>query len=208
MKIKKRLLLLLVPAVISLAAALAVVAGATSNPKWYINGSELSGTETYAGVAEPGTMTAAGVTTKCEHSYYDAKIFNNAGAGKGEVTYLPLYECSASGNNCTLTKIEPKKLPWSLHTVFVESKPYIVIEGVSIEVSYSGFGCPLWGTHEVTGSLGGAVENSTQKVVFNKASQEATGSSLKSWPYTVEVSGTYTAESVGPEHRGQVTEAR
>jgi hypothetical protein len=153
-------------------------------------------------------MSAAGVTTKCQHSYYVANIFNSAGLGKGEVTSLPLYECSASGGNCTLTKTEAKRLPWPMHTEFVNSKPYLVIEGAAIEASYNGFGCPLLGTHEVTGSLGGALENGSQKVVFNRASEEATGASLKSWPYTVQVSGTYSAEDVGPNHRGQLVEAR
>jgi len=208
MRTKKRLLLFLVPAALGLVALAVGSASAGTTPKWYVGGSELTGTESYAGVAEPSTMTAAGVSTKCEHSYYVASIFNSGGLGKGEVTSLPLYECSASGHNCTLTKNEPKKLPWSLHTVFENSKPYLVIEGVSIEVSYSGFGCPLSGTHEVTGSLGGALESTTQKVVFNKSSQEATGSSLKSGFVPVEISGTYSTEAVGPEHRGQVVEAK
>jgi hypothetical protein len=208
MRIRKILPLLLLSAAIATGGWTATSAPASSTPRWYVGGSELTGTESYGGVAEPSTMTAAGVTTKCKHSYYVANISNGSGLGKGEVTSLPLYECTASGGNCTLTKDEPKKLPWPMRTEFVNAKPYLVIEGVSIEVSYTGFGCPLFGTHEVTGTLGGSVENATQQVVFNKASEEATGASLKSWPYGVEVSGTYTAEDVGPNHRGQLVEAK
>jgi hypothetical protein len=45
-------------------------------------------------------------------------------------------------------------------------------------------------------------------VVFNKSTEEATGSSLKSGIWNVEVAGTYTAEDVGPNYRGQLVEAK
>jgi hypothetical protein len=211
MKSTKRKLLLLAPAVLvvgALGIGLSMnAASAGTTPKWYVGGNELTVHESYGGVAEPSTMTAAGVATTCEHAYYVASIFNSGGAGKGELTSLPLYGCSANAG-CTLTKNEPKKLPWQMHTEFVGTKPYLVIEGVHIETSYTGTLCVLAGTHEVTGTLGGALENSTQKVVFDKATQEATGSSLKSGTNSVEVTGTYTAEDVGYNYRGEPVEAK
>jgi hypothetical protein len=208
--VKKRKRLLLVPvaaAAIALIAFTVTAATASTTPKWYVGGNELTVNESYGGVSEPSSMSAAGVTTKCEHSYYVATIFNSGGLGKGELTSLPLYECSANAG-CTLSKLEPKKLPWPMHTVFEGTKPYLVIEGVTLEAVYSGFFCVLSGTHEVTGSVGGLLENSTQKVVFNSSSASATGASLKTGFLSVEFNGSFTAEDVGPNYRGQLVEAK
>jgi hypothetical protein len=208
MKTRKRLLMLVIPAALAAAAFTALTAAsATSNPKWYVGGTELKTTETLGGLAEPSNIKLAGVNTKCEHSYYVAKIFNSGELGKGEVTYLPLYGCAAD-SSCTLTKLEPKKLPWAMHTVFVSTKPYLVIEGVGLETTYTGSSCPLKGTGELTGSLGGLIENSTHKTVFSSASASATGTSLKAGTNTAEFTGSYTIEAVGPEHAGQTVEAK
>ncbi len=208
---KRKLLLLLLPVAASAVVVLVATVGfaaASSSPKWYVGGSELNETETLGGVATPSSLKASGVTTECQHSYYVASIFNSGGLGKGELTYLPVYECSASGHNCTLNKVEPKKLPWPMHTVFEGTKPYIVIEDVSIEASYSGFGCPLSGTHEITGSMGGALEDASQTTVFSASTASATGASLKSGFVSVEFNGTYNVEMVGPEKRGELIEAK
>ncbi|HEY3959124.1 MAG TPA: hypothetical protein VGL68_01290 [Solirubrobacteraceae bacterium] len=200
--------MLIIPAAVAAATFTAfTVASASSAPKWYVGGSELKTTETIGGLAEPSDLTVAGVSTKCEHSYYVAKILNSGELGKGEVTNLPLYECSANAN-CTLAKLEPTKLPWKLHTVYEESKPYLVIEGVAIATEYTGSSCAIKGKAEVTGSIGGLVENSTHKTVFSAASAQATGASLKVGTATVEFTGSYTVEAVGPEHAGQTVEAR
>jgi hypothetical protein len=200
----------------SLAAVLAVVASGaiavsaasgSTTPLWFIGGSELSGTETLGGAAEPSTMSAAGVTTQCQHAYYVASIFNSSGLGKGEVTALPFYECSAN-DGCTVASVEAKGLPWQMHTVYEESKPYLVIEGVKLEVTYEGSSCPLKGTSEVTGSVGGQVYNAAQETVFDSASASATGASLKDGTTSVAYEGTYTEEAVGPEHHGEIVEAR
>lgn len=205
---RKRLLMLIIPAAVAAATFTAfTVASASSTPKWYVGGSELKTTETIGGLAEPSDMTVAGVSTKCEHSYYVAKIFNSGELGKGEVTNLPLYECSANAS-CTLAKLEPTKLPWKMHTVYEESKPYLVIEGMTLATEYTGSSCAIKGKGEVTGSIGGLVENSTHKTVFSAASAKATGASLKAGAASVEFTGSYTVEAVGPEHAGQVVEAR
>lgn len=205
---RKGLLMLIIPAAVAAATFTAfTVASASSTPKWYVGGSELKTTETIGGLAEPSDMTVAGVSTKCEHSYYVAKIFNSGELGKGEVTNLPLYECSANAS-CTLAKIEPTKLPWKMHTVYEESKPYLVIEGMTLATEYTGSSCAIKGKGEVTGSIGGLVENSTHKTVFSAASAKATGASLKAGTASVEFTGSYTVEAVGTEHAGQAVEAR
>jgi hypothetical protein len=206
--VRKRLLMLIIPAAVAAATFTAfTVASASSTPKWYVGGSELKTTETIGGLAEPSDLTVAGVSTKCQHSYYVAKIFNSGELGKGEVTNLPLYECSANAN-CTLAKLEPTKLPWKMHTVYEESKPYLVIEGMTLVTEYTGSSCAIKGKGEVTGSAGGLVENSTHKTVFSAASAKATGASLKAGTASVEFTGSYTVEAVGPEHAGQAVEAR
>jgi hypothetical protein len=206
--VRKRLLMLIIPAAVAAATFTAfTVASASSTPKWYVGGSELKTTETIGGLAEPSDMTVAGVSTKCEHSYYVAKIFNSGELGKGEITNLPLYKCSANAS-CTLAKLEPTKLPWKMHTVYEESKPYLVIEGMTLATEYTGSSCAIKGKGEVTGSIGGLVENSTHKTVFSAASAKATGASLKAGTASVEFTGSYTVEAVGPEHAGQTVEAR
>lgn len=205
---KRRYVAVLLPALAAVGLAMASIAPAASTPKWYVGGQELTETETLGGVAEPSSLKAIGVTTQCQHSYYVANLFNSSGLGKGELTYLPVYGCTASGQNCVLNKVEPTKLPWPMHTVFEGTKPYVVIENVTIEASYSGWGCPLYGTHVMTGSLGGALENGSQKTVFNAATAQATGAALKSGFIAVEFTGSYNVEMVGPERRGEVVEAR
>jgi hypothetical protein len=208
--VSKRLLMLIVPAVVAAATFTAfTVASASTNPKWFIGGTELKAgeSETIGGVAEPSNMTVAGVSTKCAHSYFVAKVLNKGELGEGEVTSLPLFECSANAN-CTLAKLEPTKLPWKLHTVYEESKPYLVIEGVTLATEYTGSSCAIKGKGEVKGSIGGLVENSTHKTVFTAASAKATGASLKSGTASVEFTGSYSVEAVGTGHAGQTVEAR
>jgi hypothetical protein len=208
--VRKRLLMLVIPAAVAGATFTAfTVASASSAPKWYIGGTELKSgeSETIGGLAEPSDMTVAGVSTKCEHSYYVAKIFNKGELGEGEVTDLPLYECSANAN-CTLVKLEPTKLPWKLHTVYEETKPYLVIESMTLATEYTGSSCAIKGKGEVKGSIGGLVENSTHKTVFTAASAKATGASLKAGTASVEFTGSYTVEAVGTGHAGQTVEAK
>src|SRR5581483_4684685 len=94
---------------IAVAAVLAVMAlastslaGTASASVWKFNGTELTGTatETVVGAAIASKLTIPGATTECEHFLYNSKVKNEGGAGKGEITELPLYECKASGS-CT-----------------------------------------------------------------------------------------------------------
>ena len=204
---KKRFLLATAIGMLAIGAFAVSSAVGAGSPKWYVGGSELSGTETLGGLAEPSDLSVAGVSTACAHSYYYGKIFNSSGVGKGEITELPLYGCSANAG-CTLSKLEPKKLPWPMHTVFEGTKPYLVIEDVAIETVYTGSSCALKGTSEVTGSMGGEIVNSSQKTIFNSASASAVGASLKVGSTTVAFEGSYTEEAVGPEHKGQLVEAK
>jgi hypothetical protein len=206
---KRKALFLLVPAVLAIVAITVGQAPASGTQKWYLGGTALSGTssETLGGLATPSTLVAAGVTTTCQNAFYIAKATNSSGIGGGSITSLPLYECSANAS-CTLTKVEPTHLPWTMTTTTVASKPYVFIEGVTLSVSYTGASCPLAGSSEVKGSIGGLYENSTQKTVFNSASATATGASLKDGTTNVSYTGSYTVEAVGTEHTRQTVELK
>ncbi len=174
-------------------ASLATTAGASV---WKFNGTELGAgaTETIVGAAIASKLTVPGATTECEHFLYNSKVKNEGGAGKGEITELPLYECKASGS-CTVESISAEKLPWQLHLTTVASKDYVIIEGVKVGIKYAGSLCALSGTLTIVkGTAGGEVNNEAQTVTFNKATFEATGTSLKVGSSTIEWNGIFTAE--------------
>src|ERR1700685_3122200 len=87
----------------SLAALVLSVTAATASasPAWDFNGTELTGKETIVGAAISSSLTIPGVTTECKHFLYNMKISNTAGKGKGEITELPLFECTTTNKNCT-----------------------------------------------------------------------------------------------------------
>ena len=56
--------------------------------------------EVTLGGALDSTLTIPGLTTKCANFLYKVSIKNEAGTGKGEVTELPLYECTTDSPKC------------------------------------------------------------------------------------------------------------
>ena len=108
MKPRKGILLLVAVMALTLGAA----ATASASPAWKFNGSELSSSETLVGAATSSSMTIPGVTTECKHFLYNMKISDSGGKGKGEITELPLFECTTKTAGCTVASIEAKKLPW------------------------------------------------------------------------------------------------
>ena len=190
----RRIAVAAVLAVMALASA--SLAGTASAAVWKFNGTELGAgaTETIVGAAIASKLTIPGATTECEHFLYNSKVKNEAGAGKGEITELPLYECKASGS-CTVESIAAEKLPWPLHLSTVSSKDYVVIEGVKVGIKYAGALCALSGTLTIVkGTAGGLINNEAQTVTFSKSSFEATGTSLKVGSSSVEWIGEFPAE--------------
>lgn len=190
-------------AAIFLCASLAAVASAA--PVWKFNGTELSTTETAVGAAISSKLTIPGQTTECAHFLYNMKIKNSGGAGKGEITELPLYECKTLTASCNVESIAAEKLPWPIHLTTVGTKDYIVVEGVHVGIVYSGALCALEGLVPVTGSAGGVIENTAQTATFNKTTMEATGTSLKVGSSSVEWNGVFTTEAF-ESHREQLIE--
>ena len=94
-------------------AALAVLCAlfatsASAAPAWKFESKSLEGTEVILGGALESSMTIPGLTTKCENFLYKLTIKNEAGTGKGEVTELPLYNCTTNSPVCSVGKSGPK----------------------------------------------------------------------------------------------------
>jgi hypothetical protein len=205
MKARKSILMLAMLAALMLSAAAAATANAA--PAWKFNGTELSGKETIVGAAISSSLTIPGVTTECKHFLYNMKIWNSGGTGEGEITELPLYECSTQTKTCTVESITAKKLPWPTHLTTIAGKgDYLVVEKVEVEILYGGALCAFEGSPVILkGSAGGLVENTTQTATFDKATFEATGTSLKVGATSVEWKGYFPTEAF-ETHREETLE--
>lgn len=182
-------------------AALAVLCAvfatsASAAPAWKFEGKSLEGTEVILGAAIDSSLTIPGLTTKCENFLYKVTIKNEAGTGKGEVTELPLYNCTTNTAVCGVEKIAAEKLPWPAKLTTVSSSPYIIIEGVKVGILYSGEECALGGTLvTVTGSAGGLIDNTAETATFNATTLTATGTTLKAMSTKIEWNGIFPTEA-------------
>ena len=199
----RRAILLFVSALVM---ALGVTATANASPAWKFNGSELTGSETILGAATSSSMTIPGVTTECKHFLYNMKISNSGGKGKGEVTELPLFECTTHTAGCTVASIEAKKLPWPTHLASLWGNNYLIVENVDVEVVYGGSLCAYAGIPiTVSGSAGGIVENGTETATFDNSTIVATGTGLWVGFTWVEWNGVFPTEAF-EAHREQKLE--
>lgn len=175
----------------------AVFAGsAGASPTWKFEAKELTGSETVMGAAVESSMTIPGLTTKCANFLYKIKISNSAGTGKGEVTELPLYECTTNSKACTVESIGAEVLPWPAKLTTVSTSNYIVIEGVKVGILYAGAECALGGTlATVKGTAGGLLDNATESATFNAASFSATKTALKALGSVIEWNGVFPTEA-------------
>lgn len=193
-------------------AALAVLCAvfatsAAAAPAWKFESKSLEGSEVILGGALESSMTIPGLTTTCENFLYKLSIKNESGTGKGEVTELPLYECTTDSEVCAVEKIGAEKLPWASHLTTVSSNPYIVIEGVKVGILYSGEECAVSETLvTVTGSAGGLISNAEETATFNEATLSATGTSLKALSTKIQWNGIFPTEAF-QWHREQAISA-
>jgi len=182
-------------------AALAVLCAlfatsASAAPAWKFESKSLEGTEVILGGALESSMTIPGLTTKCENFLYKLTIKNEAGTGKGEVTEVPLYNCTTDSPVCTVDKIGAEKLPWPSKLTTVSTTPYIIIEGVKVGIDYGGVECAVGETLvTVTGTAGGLVDNVTETATFNSSSFTATGTSLKALSSKIQWNGVFPTEA-------------
>ena len=182
-------------------AALAVLCAmfattASASPQWKFETKALEGSEVIVGGALDSSLTIPGLTTKCANFLYKLSISNSAGTGKGEVTEVPLYNCTTNSKWCTVKTIGAEKLPWPSKLTTVSTTNYVVIEGVKVAILYAGSGCVLNGTLvTVTGSAGGSIDNSTETATFNSATLSATKTELRALEQAIEWNGLFPTEA-------------
>jgi hypothetical protein len=182
-------------------AALAVLCAmfatsASAAPAWKFEGKSLEGTEVVLGGAIESSMTIPGLTTKCEDFLYKLTVENSVGTGKGSVTEVPLYNCTANSKACTVGTIGAEKLPWASKLTTVGTTPYIIIEGVKVAIYYEGEECVLGETLvTVTGSAGGSIDNSKETATFNSSTLSASGTELKALSQKIEWNGLFPTEA-------------
>lgn len=172
---------------------------AAASPAWKFNGNSLAGTELLIGRGTNLALPIPGLTTECNHALFQAEIENSAGTGKGEVIYMPLFECSTKSEFCAVEAIAATPLPWPLHLTTVVSNGYVVLENVSIEILYAGEECPLAETVvNVKGSAGGLYSNVDKTITFNAVSFKVTGTSLSALGTKIELNAVFGIEAFGP----------
>lgn len=182
-------------------AALAVLCAmfattASAAPAWKFEAKSLEGSEVVVGGAFESQLTIPGLTTKCENFLYKLTIKNEAGTGAGEVTEVPLYNCTTNSKVCTVEKIGAEKLPWKSKLTTVSTTPYIIIEGVRVGIVYAGEECALGETLvPVTGSAGGSIDNTKETATFNATTFSATKTELKALSGKAEWSGLFPTEA-------------
>jgi hypothetical protein len=192
---KRRKSILLLAALMAVLVSAVFAGPASAAPSWKFNGTELTGTETIVGAAVESSMTIPGMTTTCNHFLYTVKISNSAGTGKGEVTELPLFECTTN-TVCTVEAIQAEKFPWASHLVAIAGKNYLVIENVRVSITYGGSSCAMGGlTIPITGTAGGLLDNATETATFSPTTFTATGTKLKFGANNVEWKGTFPTEA-------------
>ena len=182
-------------------AALAVLCalfatGASAAPAWKFESKSLEGSEVVMGGALASSMTVPGLTTKCANFLYKLSIKNESGTGKGELTEMPLYECTTNSSACTVDKIGAEKLPWPSHLATFGTTNYVVIEGVKVGILYGGEECVLGETLvTVTGSAGGSVDNTAETATFNSTTLSASKTELKALSQKIEWNGLFPTEA-------------
>lgn len=182
-------------------AALAVLCAmfataASASPAWKFEAKALEGSEVILGGALDSSMTIPGLTTKCENFLYKLSISNEAGTGKGEVTEVPLYNCTTNSKFCTVKTIGAEKLPWASKLTTASAINYVVIEGVKVAILYAGEGCVLKGTLvTVTGSAGGSIDNSKETATFNSTTLAGSSTELKALGQKIEWNGLFPTEA-------------
>jgi hypothetical protein len=181
---------------VALAISAVSAASASASPAWRFSGVELKGTEVTLGFAVQSRLMVPVAPVVCEHFLYKMIVSNSAGTGKGEVTELPLFNCTSLAEECTVEAMAAEKMPWPLHLTTVEGNNYVVIENIKISILYGGAFCPLAKISvPVTGSAGASFENASETAEFSAASFTATKTDLKAFGSSVQWEGQFPMEA-------------
>ena len=193
-RMTKRIFLGGVVAALAISAVFSATASAA--PAWNFAGKALEGNETVMGAAYESSLTIPGLTTKCENFLYKLTIKNEAGTGKGELTEMPLYNCTTNSPACAVKTIAAETLPWPAHLTKIETSNYIVVEKAKVGITYSGIECVLKGIAvKVTGSAGGLLDNTAETATFNAATLKTTKTELRALENPIEWNGVFPTEA-------------
>lgn len=199
---RKRLTTLTLCTLTCLFCAASFAASAGASPAWFLNGVELEGKETTLNHAGESSLTVPGLTTTCEPFVFLATISNLAGTGQASVGNVPLSNCDTNSPQCEVSTIGAET-PWSGHLTTISGDDYLILEGVKLNVLYTGEECVL---NEIlvkyAGTAGGLIDNETESVSFDEASFAATKTGLKALSAKAEWEGVFTMIATGA-HVGQ-----
>jgi len=192
---------------LSLVAALAICAifagTAAAVPAWKFSGKALEGSEVTVGFGVETDLNMF-APIQCEHFLYKMTISNKVGTGEGEVTELPLFNCTTTAEGCTVETIEAEELPWPAHLVTVGKSNYLDIKEIAIGIVFGGETCAIGEVLiPVTGSAGGLFDNVTEAAIFDELSFEKTGTALEAFGSPVQLEGAFPTEAF-QWHREQV----
>jgi hypothetical protein len=194
---RSRKTILLSAVLVALALSAVASATASASPEWHFGGTtlpEFEG-ETVVGAAFSSSLKSGGVATTCEHFLYNMEVWNAFGTGEALIDELPLFNCSTTAPNCTVTSIEAENLPWFSYVAKIAGKEYLELEEIDVKITYGGASCGLPKTVKVEGTAGGVINNGTSTATFDKATFEATHTALKIGAETVEWTGEFPMEA-------------
>jgi hypothetical protein len=183
-----------------LVLALLGAPAASAAPVWKSGGQPLTGTERIIARAVDEQFAIPGATTECTHATMVLGVASSTSFESAEVEELLNEDCATkAGSKCQVERFEAKKLPWPAHEVTVLGKDYLVLEDMRIDARYGGSECALAGEAvTVKGSAGGLIENATETITFDKATESATGTSLKVGSSAIEWDALFATEALGP----------
>jgi|ERR1044072_2815971 hypothetical protein len=198
---KKRAARMIAGLIAALTVSAAFVATASAG-QWKFNGETLVGSETVTAETAKSSLALKGLTTSCAATV-GMTISNSGGKGIATVNSVSLSGCGTDGV-CTVEKATAKGLPWSATTSTIGGSPYVTVSGFNEEFLYGNELCAVEGwTFAYKGSVGGLFENSSSSLVFDAASEAATGSKVTTFGSTeAKYSAKYSVKATGA-HAGQ-----
>ncbi|HXS46064.1 MAG TPA: hypothetical protein VN756_01225 [Solirubrobacterales bacterium] len=181
--------------------ATAAFASTCSASQWKFNGTTLVGSETVVAETAKNSLALKGLTTSCAATE-ELTISNSGGQGVATVNSVSLTGCGTDGV-CTVEKAFVKGLPWSATTSTIGGSSYVVIQGFDEEFLYGNELCAAEGlTFPYKGTAGGLFDNSSSKLVFDAASEAATGSKITTFGGTeAKYSAEFNISATGAQRR-------
>jgi len=199
---KRRAVWIPVASLLAALTASAALAGTASASQWKFNGTTLVGSETVTAETAKSSLALNGLTTSCAATA-ELTISNSGGVGVATVNSVSLSGCGTDGV-CTVEEAKANGLPWSATTSAIGGSSYLKTASFNESFLYGNELCAVEGwTFTYKGSIGGLFDNATSKLVFDAASEKATGSKVTTFGSTeAKYSAEYNVKATGA-HAGQ-----